>query len=292
MEKDIQTIGVIANLTKPGAPAALARVREQARHLGFKLVVCDPETARHLPEARVLPEGACPCNVDLLLALGGDGTLLHAARQLNGVDVPLLGVNLGSLGFLTSVADSDLEQALQVIRDGTFTLTRRTVAECVLSLTEGGTRGPYRALNDVVVGWGESSRVVTLQVRANGEDVERYVCDGLILSTPTGSTGHSLSADGPILHPQSPVFVLTPICPHTLSTRALVIPDDMEIEIEVERSMKSQLLVIDGQDSHKIEQGDRITIRRAAVGVHLAHVPGYSYFTLLRQKLHWRGSSV
>ncbi len=293
MEKTIQSIGVSANLLKPRAGATLERLHRQAAHLGFALVVSDEPTAHLLPGARLVSPEEFPRAIDLLLALGGDGSMLHAARLLQGADVPLLGVNLGSLGFLTTVADEDLECALDVVREGRHTTRERTVAECTLhAACDHQTRGPYRALNDVVVGWGESSRVVTLAVRADGVPVESYLCDGLILATPTGSTGHSLSANGPILHPESPVFVLNPICPHTLSNRALVVPDSTAIEIEVAHSKKCQLLVIDGQDSHQVGEGDVIRVRKAAQGVRVVHIPGYNYYALLRQKLHWRGSAI
>lgn len=152
--------------------------------------------------------------------------------------------------------------------------------------------GPYYALNDIVIGWGESSRVVTLGVKIDGADVSEYVCDGLIVSTPTGSTGHSLSAGGPIVQPGAPVFVLNPICPHTLSNRPMVISDDRQIEIRVCASDKRQLLVIDGQDQHAMEQGDQVELSRADRRVRFIHLPGFSYYELLRQKLNWRGSST
>ncbi len=150
----------------------------------------------------------------------------------------------------------------------------------------------HRALNDVVIGWGESSRVVHLRLRIDGEDVGHYVCDGLIVSTPTGSTGHSLSGGGPIVHPEAPVFVINPICPHTLSHRPMVVPDGSLIEVRIERSSKKQICAIDGQDHCRVLEGDTLLIQRGRRPVRLLHPPGYSYFDLLRRKLHLRGSTV
>ncbi len=286
----MKTVGVTANCEKPDAAAALRRTAAAARRLGLTLATCD-HTAKYLPRAAQVRPAIFPRRIEALLALGGDGTMLRAMRLLNGADVPLLGVNLGSLGFLTSVAEEQLEAAMEALAEGQVRESRRTVAE---ARVHRGARayGPYRALNDVVIGWGESSRVVTLRLRIDDQEVGQYVCDGLIVSTPTGSTGHSLSGGGPIVAPEAPVFVINPICPHTLSHRPLVVPDSSRLEIEVERSTKRQLFVIDGQDHHQILQGDRVEIERAATPVRLLHLPDYSYFSLLRQKLHLRGSAV
>ncbi len=286
----MKRIGVTANLSKPAAPAVLRRVANQAVELGWTLVVCD-ETAQQLPQAKCVTSDLFPRRIDALIALGGDGTLLHAVRMLKGADVPLLGVNLGSLGFLTSVLETDVERAMKAMVAGECRESRRVLAEARI---RRGRRilGPHGALNDVVIGWGESSRVVHLRLDIDDEEVGHYVCDGLIVSTPTGSTGHSLSGGGPIIHPEAPVFVINPICPHTLSHRPMVVPDASRIEIHVLRSSKRQLFAIDGQDHHHILEGDRIEIRRGARPVRLLHPPGYSYFDLLRRKLHLRGSAV
>jgi NAD+ kinase len=290
VEKAVKRVGVVANVRKPDAADALRRLSAKARERGMRLVACD-ETADGLPDAdRAAPE-AFASRIDLLIALGGDGTMLHAARMLDGADVPLLGVNLGSLGFLTSVTEDELERALEIVAAGRHTESYRTVALARL-LRDGGSRGPYRALNDIVVGWGENSRVVTLDLTVSGAPVGTYVCDGLIVSTPTGSTGHSLSAGGPVIHPECPVFEVIPICPHTLSHRPMVVPHDVLIEIRVARSSKRQLLVIDGQEHQDVVEGDRIAIERAPRPVRFVHLPGHAYFSVLRQKLHWRGSSL
>ncbi len=286
----MKRIGVTANGSKPRAPEILHRLAAHARQLHLELVTCDGTDAL-LPGARAVSQAGFADAIDVLVAMGGDGTMLHAARLLEGRDIPLLGVNLGSLGFLTSVTDDRVEAALDALVGGGYSLSHRSTIDAVFH-HGGATAGRYRALNDVVIGWGETSRVVTLGITIDGVPVGSFVCDGLIASTPTGSTGHSLSTGGPVVHPESRVILLNPICPHTLSNRPMVIPDDRRISIEVTRSSKRQILVIDGQDHHQIVQGDRLEIASSPHGVRFIHLPGYNYFDVLRQKLHWRSSNV
>jgi len=254
-------------------------------------LVTSGETAKILPKARVVPATRLARSVDAIVALGGDGTLLHATRLIGATDTPIVGVNLGNLGFLTSVTLENLEQALEVIARGNYHLSVRTVAVC--NHFRGRRKlGSYRGLNDVVIGWGQSSRIITLDVAINGEDLTSYRCDGLIVSTPTGSTAHSLSAGGPILHPEAKDLLLNVICPHTLSTRPLVVPDESVIAITAGVTADNLLLSVDGQEVSPVRQGDRLEISRSPHGVRFIHLPGYSYFQVLRTKLQWRGSST
>jgi len=253
-------------------------------------MTCD-ETARLTPGTKSVAPADFIKNIDVLMAFGGDGTMLNAVRLLNGRDIPVLGVNLGSLGFLTSVSQADIERAIGCVAGGQFTTSRRAMVECSI---KGKTQKIccYRALNDIVIDRGASLRIVTLNLVIEGEEVSSFVCDGLIVSTPTGSTGHSLSTGGPILHPESAVFVITPICPHTLSTRPLVIPDNKLIGVEVAKSAGDLILSVDGQIGEPLKTADRIEIRRSAVHVRFVHLPDYSYFSVLRHKLQWRGSTT
>jgi NAD+ kinase len=167
----------------------------------------------------------------------------------------------------------------------------RSIAECEVASGDSAA-GAYRALNDVVLAWGASSRLATLTLAIDGEVVTTYACDGLVVSTPTGSTGHSLSAGGPILHPETPAFVVSVICPHALSHRPLVIPDHAVMTVELTACPKQLLLSVDGQEEVSVSQGDRLEVRKSEKGVRFIHPPEYSYFSVLRQKLGWRGSSV
>ena len=286
----MKRIGVVANCGKTQAADILARLAEHARSLGLT-VLATGDTADLLPGARRLTPARLAAEAEAVLVLGGDGTLLSAARLLGERPPPLLGVNLGNLGFLTSVPQGDLERALAALAGNTYSISRRALLAA--RLLRGRRAGaPLLALNDIVLGWGRSSRINTLGVSVNGDPVTSYRCDGLIVSTPTGSTGHSLSAGGPIVLPDTPAILLNVICPHTLSTRPLVLPDTSRIAVVVEDSPSGLLLSVDGQEESPLRKGDRLEIRKAPRAVRLVHLPGHSHFALLRQKLHWRGSSM
>ncbi len=286
----MKKIGVVVNTKRPGAGGVLSELREQAGALGFALFteredMVEPLGATYLPVAEFGEK------VDVALALGGDGTVLYTALALHGSEVPIMGINLGSLGFLTSVSDTEMFQALEAIKAGNCKVSERDVAECRV-FQNGDLIGEQRSLNDIVLGWGASSRINTFSLSIDGEEVSSFMCDGMIVSTPTGSTAHSLSAGGPILHPGVGGFGINVICPHTLSSRPLVVPNSSVIEIGVEKAVKELILSIDGQDEFLMKKGGRIEIRRSRHGVKFLQLDNHSYFSVLAQKLHWRGSSL
>ena len=286
-------IGIFANLAKPAAESTLVDLAAAARDLRLKLVACDRATVRHLPGAKLVSPARFGKSVDLLLSLGGDGTVLQAVRALDGANAPILGINLGNLGFLTSVPDTHAVAALRALAAGAYAVTRYPLLEA--KLFRGPRRRPVacaRALNDVVMGWGTSPRASMIEVEVDRKPVASFVCDGLIVATPVGSTGHALSAGGPILHRETPALVLEPICPHTLSNRSVVLPDDRLVTLRVGDKRKKLLLSVDGQPSGWLEYGDVLDVRKAAASVRFVHLPDYSWFKLLSQKLHWRGSSA
>jgi len=284
----MKKLGVIANCGKPRAAAVLRELSEKAAEIGLELHACG-ETAAMLPGAAA-EAAAVFAGVDGVIALGGDGTMLTAVRELQGLDKPLIGVNIGSLGFMTSVAEQDLGAALECLYNETFIVSERAVLESVV--TQSGGSESYCALNDIVITSGESARVISLEVTIDGNAVTSYLCDGLVVSTPTGSTGHSLSAGGPILTPETPALVISPICPHTLSSRPLVIPDSSEIGISVGRQSGKSRLSVDGQLRLSMGVGDSIAVKRREQNVRFLHLPDYDYFDVLRRKLRWRGSNV
>ncbi|MDF7825098.1 NAD(+)/NADH kinase [Pontiellaceae bacterium B12227] len=286
----MKNIGVIVNTKRPRADHVLSELRRLAEGHGFKLFAEAAEMAATLG-AEHLPVCRFGKKVDMVLALGGDGTVLYTARALHGSDVPIMGINLGSLGFLTSVSDSEISQALESIANKTYKVSERDVADC--SIYRGNAQvGSEHSLNDIVLGWGASSRIVTLKLTVDDELVGSFMCDGMMVSTPTGSTGHSLSAGGPIVHPGVGGFGINVICPHTLSSRPLIVPNESLIEIEVVQAAKELILSIDGQDEYKVERGDRIEIRRSPHRTRFLQFQDHSYFSVLAQKLHWRGSSL
>lgn len=281
--------GVIANPKRPHADNIFERLSRKAEVLGIELFA-DRQTADYLPGATVLELDQFAETVDVLLALGGDGTVLFCAKLLNGANIPLLGVNLGSLGFLTGVGENQLEAALDALLAGICEPDVRTVADCVI-LRSGKPADSYRILNDAVIGFGRSSHIVTLELGVDTEVITTFACDGIIVATPTGSTGHFLSSGGPILQPQAGVFGISVICPHTFSNRPIILPDHNTIDITVRRSHKQLLLAADGQDVAELTEGDTLRITRSINPVTFLRLPGHSYFSVLSRKLHWRGSS-
>lgn len=285
----MKRIGVVANCRKEHAGSVLRKLSDLADRHGLSLVVCD-ETAELLPAARQVAPEKLAEQVEAIMALGGDGTMLRTVHLLADADTPVIGVNLGSLGFMTSVTEEELERAVHVLVKDEYVVSTRSRIDCRIFRGDRELFS-HTSLNDVVVGWGTTSRLSTLGLTINGEDVALYACDGIIVSTPTGSTGHSLSAWGPIVHPESPVLLVNVICPHTLSARPLVLPDADRITIRVAtiQQNKRLLLSADGQAECALEQGDRVEIARHPQPVRFLHLPEYSYFTVLRHKLHWYG---
>lgn len=230
-----------------------------------------------------------PEDVDLLITLGGDGTLLRGARLVATRSVPVLGVNLGNLGFLTSIAPSELEEALPRVFSGDYWLDERFTLEA--RVVDGtGREGPsFLALNDAVLHKGGFARVIRLAVFVgpDRQQVAQYTADGIILATPTGSTAYSLSASGPVVHPSVDCILATPICPHTLVLRPLILPDTVEITIEVVSTTGELILTVDGQDGADLHPQDRLVVRRGTASVPLVRFASQSFFSTLRRKLHW-----
>lgn len=284
----MKILGVIANCAKEQAPAILGRLRVKAAALGVTLLP-DAATAKLMGASSSATSLNVVQQADTLMVLGGDGSMLRAVRDLNGRDVPVIGVNLGALGFMTSVPQDELERALDCLVNNQFTTSQRMMLNAAL-FRKGNAIGGYRALNDVLLSC--VRRVGTLRMSVDRQEVSDFVCDGLIVSTPTGSTGHSLSTGGPILLPTAAAVVISLICPHTLSTRPLVIPSDSAIEITVADCASGASLAVDGQVGEPLEIGDIVRVERSPHCVRFIHLPGYDYFSVLRQKLHWRGSNV
>jgi len=227
--------------------------------------------------------------VDLIVVLGGDGTLLGIARKVGRRETPILGINLGGLGFLTEASISEAKQALERVLAGDYETDRRITLEA--EVCSGSGRGAeivqrFLAVNDVVFNKGPLGRMLELEVTADGERFCEYRADGLIISTPTGSTAYALSAGGPIVYPSLGVLVLAPICPHTLSNRPVVLPDSFEIEVRVKSSDHDSTLIIDGQEPAQLSAADYVRIRRGRYAVVLIRSP-HPYFEIWRDKLRW-----
>jgi NAD+ kinase len=287
----IKRVGLIGNSEKVAGAAAVKRAARLVAAAGRK-IYCDPATAHlaGLKSAVCADAATLARQVDLLMVFGGDGTMLRVAREIAGSRTPILGVNIGGLGFLTAVSSSNLPQALKCVWHGHFKFESRVLIQATGRC--GGRLIEQTALNDIVIGRGIASRLIELDVSVDGDPLTRYRCDGLIVSSPTGSTAYSLAAGGAVVFPTAEVFALTPICPHTLSNRSLILPLTATIDVKVISLRPATILSADGQVVRELATGDKITIRRARRTVRLMHLAGSSFYETLRCKLHWRGASL
>ncbi len=222
---------------------------------------------------------------ELAVILGGDGTMLNAARQLARFDVPLVGINQGRLGFMTDIALDGMIESITALLEGRFSSERRFLLNSEV-LRDGEAAYQTLALNDVVVNKGELGRMIELEVKVDAELIHVLRADGLIVSTPTGSTAYALSANGPILHPSVPGIAIVPLCPHALSNRPITVSDSSTIDITLPPPHDARVH-FDGQTRFDARAGDVVRMRRSSHCVTLLHPPGYSYFAMLREKLHW-----
>lgn len=284
-------MGLIGHSEKVTCNNAVVTAARLLRVAGRRVLadVATAESAR-LKAETVTDAAALAARVDLLLAFGGDGTMLRLARSVAGSHTPILGINIGGLGFLTAISSADLPRALRHVWRGEFKLESRALIEAT-SRCNGRTLREA-ALNDIVISRGEISRLIQLDVDVNGEPLTRYRGDGLIISSPTGSTAYSLAAGGALVTPTAEVFALTPICPHTLSNRSLILPLTSTIRVRAVNPKPATILSADGEVVAELSGGDEVTIRRSRRTVRLMQLGQYSFFEALRQKLNWRGANV
>lgn len=281
-------VGIIANTEKPGAKATIERLSAALTARGMAIHL-DQEAAAFCG----LPDGldgrglADAC--DVIAVLGGDGTMLNAVAKLGANAKIIAGINIGTLGFLTSCTDGEVEPFAEALISGNYKTSRRTLLTATVT-SEDGTERHFHALNEVVLARGQTGRLVSLSAYVDGELLNHYRADGLIVATPTGSTAYSLSASGPLISPAAGAIVITPICPHTLSQRSLVISDEALVELAPENADEAPMLfTVDGREIITIHHGDRIQVRKAAHALNLLRLPGHSFYAALRQKLNWRG---
>lgn len=230
-----------------------------------------------------------PRSIDALITLGGDGTLLRGARLLDGAPVPILGINLGRLGFLTTCGTDEIGQAVRTLASGTYVAESRMALRATAVDAEGVNRQEWRALNDFVVHKGGFARVVRVGLSVDGDSIGTYAADGVIISTPTGSTAYSLSAGGPVVVPTVESILLTPISAHSLGVRPLVVSPDAEVEIDTTQSSEALMVTVDGQVGTELIPGEKLVVRRAERPVLIIRQPGNSFFERMRVKLGWGG---
>jgi NAD+ kinase len=279
-------IGIVAKPHSPGARAIVRRLASLLRRRGVACF-CDPATAQLLGrqgKPRRLRE--LTGSVDLVIVLGGDGTLLSVARSMPARPIPVLGINLGGLGFLTETTLEELDSVLKEVLEGRFEVEDRMMLRAEV-LRRGKPISAHRVLNDVVINKSALARILAMDMEIDGQFVATYHADGLIVSTPTGSTAYSLSAGGPIVFPSLRAFCITPICPHTLTNRPLVVPDSVGIQVTLGVGAEDVYVTMDGQVGLPIKAGDRLEIRRSGVSLPLVLPRQRNYFDVLRRKLRW-----
>jgi NAD+ kinase len=289
-EKAIKSVGVVVKPNHREAWATACELSEWLDKRGVRLVA-EP----HTPQ---LEHGADACDIEaagssdfaaeteLVIVLGGDGTMISTARLVGDHEPLVLGINYGSLGYLTEFRIEEMFPALEEILAGNYTVDRRvmlTARHC----RDGDTLGNGRVLNDVVINKAALARIIEIEVQLDGQYVNSFRADGLIVATPTGSTAYNLSAGGPIIYPSMNAVVITPICPFTLTNRPIVVPDTAEIELRLMNENEGVVLTLDGQIGYTMQADDRVRIRKSRTAFNLVEPPNRNYFDVLRNKLKW-----
>lgn len=278
-------IGLIANLRRVGAKEAIGTVVSWAKPTAHELVLADNLRVVVPDHRRFVKESELASQVDVLVSMGGDGTLLATARLVGAQGTPILGINLGSLGFLTQQTPTELCSSLDAVAAGRYLTEDRMLLKAVAT-------GRYRisvpyALNDIVLDRGPSTRLLDINLKVNGEDVVTYKSDGLIIATPTGSTAYSLAVGGPIMHPKMDAMIAAPIAAFSLTTRPMIFSGDDVLELQLLNRNEEAHLTLDGQIGIAVKAQESILISRAEYRVKLVTFPENSYYRLLRNKLHW-----
>jgi NAD+ kinase len=289
----MKRIGIIAKQNKPEAVPIVKNLVEWLRpkkievyiEEGMEKLFRPPLTGPHLNS---VGREDIPAHAEMIIVLGGDGTLLSVARLVGDHEVPILGVNLGGLGFLTEITLEELYRVLERVVQGDFVTDERVVLNAAV-IRRGERMVEFTVLNDAVINKGALARIIDLETTINGEYLTTFKSDGLIISTPTGSTAYNLSAGGPIVYPSLHCIIITPICPHTLTNRPIMIPDDVEIRAMLKTKQQEVILTLDGQQGFTLEFEDVVEVRKAEGHILLIKSPYRHYFEVLREKLKWGG---
>jgi len=287
----IQRIGIVVKRHQPDALQTVCRLTEWLNERGISLVG-GPEIERERIEhetgcaIQVVPEAELATSVDLILVLGGDGTMIGTARMVGDTEVPVIGVNYGGLGYLAEFRIEELFAALESILKGEYKLEKRVMLAVELFRGDDNV-SRNRVLNDVVINKSALARIIEIDAYLNSQFVNSFRADGLIVSTPTGSTAYNLSAGGPVIYPSMNAIVITPICPFTLSNRPIVVPDESEIELRLKTEEEEVALTLDGQVGFPLKVEDRVVIRKSRTSFNLVQPMNRNYFEVLRDKLRW-----
>ncbi len=287
----MKRIGIIAKKNKPEAVAIANKLMAWLRSKKIEIYI-EEEIGQLLlpapsePSLKTIKRGTVPIDMEMIIVLGGDGTLLSVARQVWNKNIPILGVNLGGLGFLTEITMDELYRVLERVIQDDFEINEREVLNAAV-IRRGERIAEFTVLNDAVINKGALARMIDLETTVNGEYLSTFRSDGLIISTPTGSTAYNLSAGGPIVYPSLHTIIITPICPHTLTIRPIIIPDDVKIRALLKSKSEEVLLTLDGQQGFTLEFEDVVEVGKAEGHILLIKSPYRHYFELLREKLKW-----
>jgi NAD+ kinase len=279
----IRTVGLVAKYHEPKAAQMVRWLIPWLKKRGIKVLV---ENGVVRGAAHSCSKKEMAARADLIISLGGDGTLLNIAPLVERPEVPILGVNLGGLGFITEVAVDELEAVLSKTMDGDYEVEKRMTLE-IRVIRKKARQHKFRVLNDAVIAKGARSRIIDLETYVGDDYLCTYRADGLIISTPTGSTAYSLAAAGPILAPTLDAIVLSPICPHTLTNRPIVVPSNASIRVTLRSFGDTVILIPDGQQGMRLNNGDQMEARDYGMPVSLIKLPSRSYYEILREKLKW-----
>ncbi len=278
-------IGIIGKTNTDKAYEIAKELSEWFNAKGVE-VIFEQEIGKKIRRRKSVPAAEIPELVDIILVFGGDGTFLGVARLACEHGTPILGINLGGLGFLTEITVDEVYPMMERILSGDYEIEDRQMLRTTVRRGKTGAKH-YEVLNDVVINKEAVARIIDLEIYIEGSHVTTYKADGIILSTPTGSTAYSLSAGGPIVHPALPVTIITPICPHTLTNRPLVVSNEMKVEIKITTQEPDTYLTLDGQIGIRLKTGDVIEVRKSDTVVKLIKSPFRDYFTILKTKLMW-----
>lgn len=281
----MKKIGIIAKLNKPEALEASKELNDWLEEQNIE-VFLDNDLAEKVGNKTGVNKNDIPSLVEMIIVLGGDGTMLSAARIVGTREIPILGVNLGSLGFLTEITLDELYHVLEKILKGEIDKDERMMLSVTVKRW-GEEIGRFTVLNDTVINKGTLARIIDLETKIDGELVNTYRADGLIIATPTGSTAYSLSAGGPIIYPSIHSFVISPICPFTMTNRPIVVPDEVTIQVILKTPESDVQLTLDGQVAFPLRVGDVVRIKKAKSHIYLIKSPNKSYYEVLRSKLNW-----
>ncbi|MGB8657246.1 MAG: NAD(+)/NADH kinase [Candidatus Zixiibacteriota bacterium] len=280
----MKSIGIIANVKKELTKAVVQEIIRWSGENGVRFFVCEELVPLVGQREASMPSDKLWQESDVLISLGGDGTMLASARAVGEHQTPILGINLGGVGFLTQINSNDLQNTLNKLKTEDYFIEKRMVLETEI---EGLKKFDQYALNDVVIDKGEVARLFLLHLYAEDDFICSYSADGLIISTPTGSTAYSLAAGGPIINPKMNAMIVSPICPHTLASRTMLFSENETLKVVVELDSREAVLTIDGQVAFNLKSGSSVLVRKAEHSVNLIKFKDRSFYEILRRKLHW-----